>query len=106
VIQNVLRDDPPIQNTRRFVVRDGLVAGQPMKEGDAILVLLATADRAFGTGPHACPGETLAVTIAEAGIEALLQAGLDLERLASSVTYRPSANARIPLFGRENGAPQ
>lgn len=99
VIQDVLRDDPPIQNTRRFVVQDGLVAGQPMKEGDAILVLLAAANRAFGAGPHACPGETLAVTIVQAGIEALLHAGLDLERLATSVTYRPSANARIPLFG-------
>ena len=99
VILDVLRDDPPIQNTRRFVVQDGLVAGQPMKEGDAILVLLASANRAFGAGPHACPGETLAVTIAQAGIETLLHAGLDFERLATSVTYRPSANARIPLFG-------
>jgi hypothetical protein len=88
------------------VVRDGLVAGQPMKEGDAILVLLAAAKQAFGTGPHACPGETLAVTIAQAGIETLLQTGLNLERLATSVTYRPSANVRIPLFGEENGNPQ
>lgn len=99
LIQDVLRDDPPVQNTRRFVIQDGLVAGQPMKEGDAVLVLLAAANRAFGTGPHACPGETLAVTIAQAGIEALLQAGLDLDRLATSVTYRPSANVRIPIFG-------
>jgi cytochrome P450 len=106
VIRDVLRDDPPIQNTRRFVVQDGLVAGQPMKEGDAVLVLLAAANRAFGTGPHACPGETLAVTIAQAGVEALLQAGLDLERLAASVTYRPSANARIPLFGKKTGNSQ
>ena len=39
------------------------------------------------------------LTIAQAGIETLLHAGLDLERLATSVTYRPSANARIPVFG-------
>lgn len=44
------------------------------------------------------PGEALAITIAQAGIEALLQAGIDLERLAENVTYRPSANTRIPLF--------
>lgn len=106
VIQDVLHDDPPVQNTRRFVVRDGLVAGQSMKEGDAILVLLAATNRPFGTGPHACPGETLATTIAQAGIETLLQAGLDLERLTASVTYRPSANVRIPLFGMEIGNPQ
>jgi hypothetical protein len=45
-----------------------------------------------------CPGETLAITIAQAGIEALLQAGVDLKGLAENVTYRPSANCRIPLF--------
>ncbi len=99
LIQDVLRDDPPVQNTRRFVVQDGLVAGQPMKEGDAILVLLAAANRPFGTGSHACPGETLATTIAQIGVETLLQAGLDLEKLVASVTYRPSANVRIPIFG-------
>lgn len=125
VLQEVLRYDPPIQNTRRFIARDGLVLGHPLKEGDAVLVLLAAANRdpavnpepnrfdplregrrlfTFGIGPHACPGETLATTIAQAGIESLLQAGrLDFERLTESVTYRPSANARIPLFGTGSG---
>lgn len=102
---NVLRYDPPVQNTRRFVAEDGIMAGRALKEGDAVLVLLAAANRdpagklfTFGAGPHACPGETLAITIAQAGIEALLQAGVDLERLAENVTYRPSANTRIPMF--------
>ncbi|HSF43373.1 MAG TPA: cytochrome P450 [Thermoanaerobaculia bacterium] len=109
VLQEVVRYDPPIQNTRRFVARDGLVAGCSLKEGDAVLVVLAAANRdpavedgrcfTFGIGPHACPGETLATTIAKAGIESLLHAGIDFERLADSVIYRPSANARIPLFG-------
>lgn len=106
-LMHVLRYDPPVQNTRRFVVRDGVVAGCALKEGDAVLVLLAAANRdpaaqgifTFGLGPHACPGQTLATTIAQAGIEALLQAGVDLEGLAENVTYRPSANARVPAFG-------
>jgi cytochrome P450 len=101
---NVLRYDPPVQNTRRFVAEDGVVAGRSLKAGDVVLVVLAAANRdpaakgifTFGLGPHACPGETLAVTIARAGIEALLQAGVDLQRLAENVIYRPSANARIP----------
>lgn len=122
ILLEVLRYDPPIQNTRRFVARDGLVAGRPMKEGDAILVVLAAANRdpaaypapdrfdvlregrrsfTFGIGAHACPGETLATTIARSGIESLLDAGLDFERLDRAVVYRPSANARIPLFGIE-----
>ena len=53
----------------------------------------------FGAGPHACPGEALAATIAAAGVEPILGSGVDLERLAERVTYRPSANVRVPLFG-------
>jgi cytochrome P450 len=121
VLLEVLRHDPPVQNTRRFVARDGDVAGQEMREGDAVLVLLAAANRdpaanpaperfdpfrkerrtfTFGAGVHACPGDALAVTIARAGVERLLLAGLDPERFAAAVTYRPSANARIPA-GKE-----
>jgi cytochrome P450 len=117
-ILETLRCDPPVQNTRRFVARDGVVAGQAMREGDAILVVLAAANRdpaanpdpdrfdlfrkdrrifTFGAGLHACPGETLATTIAQAGIEALLHAGIDLEGFAATRTYRPAANVRIPL---------
>jgi cytochrome P450 len=117
VLLEVLRHDPPVQNTRRFVARDGVVAGQAMREGDAVLVLLAAANRdpaanpaperfdpfrqerrvfTFGAGIHACPGDALAVAIARAGVERLLLTGLDPERFAAAVTYRPSANARIP----------
>ena len=92
----VLRTDPPGQNTRRFVAEDGIVAGRSLKAGDTVLVLLVATP--FGIGPHACPGERIAMTIAQAGIEALLEAGIDLQRLARNVTYRPSANVRIPIF--------
>ncbi|MEA2602960.1 MAG: hypothetical protein QOF89_3952 [Acidobacteriota bacterium] len=117
VLLEVLRYDPPVQNTRRFVARDGVVAGQQMREGEAVLVVLAAANRdptanegperfdpfrkerrifTFGAGVHACPGEALALTIARAGVERLLLDGFDLERFAATVTYRPSANVRIP----------
>jgi cytochrome P450 len=90
-----------------------------MAEGDGVLVVLAAANRdplanplpeafdvrrldrrlfTFGAGPHACPGETLAAAIAQAGVAALLASGLDPSTLLPRVTYRPSANARIPLF--------
>jgi cytochrome P450 len=118
VVLETLRYDPPVQNTRRFVARDGAVAGEAMQEGDGILVVLAAANRdpaanphpdrfdpfrkdrrifTFGAGGHACPGERLATTIAQAGIERLLLAGLDLERYAGTRTYRPLANVRIPF---------
>ena len=56
----------------------------------------------FGMGAHACPGEMLAVGIAAAGVDALLAAGLDPAGLPARLTYRPSANARIPLFDMLN----
>ena len=119
VVQEVQRYDPSVQNTRRFLARSGVVAGQEMQEGDVILVVLAAANRdpaanpqpdrfdparqdrrlfTFGAGPHACPGETLATTIATAGVEALLRSGVNPESLAENVTYRRSGNIRIPVF--------
>src|SRR5215475_7883099 len=119
LIQEVLRYDPPVQNTRRFLAEDGFVAGEKMMAGDAILVILAAANRdpsanpnperfdifrkdrrtfTFGVGAHACPGEALTTTIAKAGVERLIASGAAIERLPETMTYRASVNARIPIF--------
>jgi cytochrome P450 len=119
VVEEVLRFDPPVQNTRRFLARGGAVAGQAMNEGEAILVVLAAANRdpaanpdparfdvarkdrrsfTFGVGPHACPGQALATAIATAGVASLLRAGVEPRRAAAGACYRPSLNGRIPLF--------
>lgn len=112
LIRQVQGDDPSVQNTRRFVAEDTVVAGQPMRAGDVILVVLAAASHdptagerttfGFGDGRHACPGRGLATTIAEAGVARLLADGLPLHTLPGRVRYRPSANARIPLFNGED----
>ena len=122
VIREVLRYDSPVQNTRRFLAQDGFVADEKMRAGDVILVVLAAANHdpsvnptperfdlfrrerrifTFGVGPHACPGEALATTIANAGVGRLIVSGVALERLAETMTYRASANTRIPLFAAE-----
>ncbi len=119
VIEEVLRYDPPGQNTRRYLAQHGQVAGQAMQEGDGILVVLAAANRdpalnpnperfdmlrrdrqmfTFGAGPHACPGAMLAVLIAQAGVEQLMASGADLEQLAASVVYYSSVAVRIALL--------
>jgi cytochrome P450 len=124
VIQEVLRHDPPVQNTRRFAAHDFRLAGQQIQEGDVLLVVLAAANRdpeanphperfqaartdrrtfTFGTASHACPGQGLAAAIAQAGVERLLlTSGPALTRLAGERAYRPSANVRIPLFPGRN----
>ena len=120
VVAEVARHDAPVQNTRRFVAEDGVVAGTAMRAGDAILVLLAAANRdpdangdpdrfdharteprvfTFGLGPHACPGAAVAIAIASAGVAHLLEAGIALDGLDARVTYRPSPNVRIATFG-------
>jgi cytochrome P450 len=119
VIEEVLRYDPPAQNTRRYLAQHGHVAGQAMQEGDGILVMLAAANRdpslnphperfdiqrkdrrmfTFGAGPHSCPGTTLAALIAQTGVEQLMASGADLEQLAATVVYRPSVAVRIALL--------
>jgi cytochrome P450 len=88
-------------------------------EGDAVLVVLAAANRdpsanpdpdrfdiyrtdrrvfTFSDGPHRCPGVMIAATIAASGVAELLHAGLTPSSLGPTVTYRPSVNGRIPLF--------
>jgi len=53
----------------------------------------------FGHGAHRCPGQALACTVAAAGVEALLARGVDTPALFErGWYYRPSANARIPVF--------
>ena len=109
-MREVVRHDSPVQNTRRFLAEDAVVAGQALRTGDTVLVVLAAANRdpsvnpepdrfdparrereayTFGLGVHACPGEALASTIAEAGVAALLAAGVEPARLIESVRYRP-----------------
>jgi len=118
-VHEVVRWDAPVQNTRRFVSNAGLVAGTHMNDGEAILVVLAAANRdpavnpdphrfdigrasrmafTFGTGPHACPGETIAVAIATAGVGALLKSGLEPTRLGPPAAYRRSVNVRMALW--------
>ena len=116
VIQDVLRFDPPIQNTRRFVVRHGVLRGNQVRSGQVILIVLAAANRdpviferfemfdphldncghfAFGSGVHSCPGRSPATTIAATAVETMLSTGR-LDHVPDNVDYLISINARIP----------
>ncbi|TCW79723.1 cytochrome P450 [Burkholderia sp. SRS-46] len=118
-VAEVARFDAPVQSTRRFVAARTTLAGVTVDAGDAILVVLAAANRdpavhrdphrfvpgrppgpafGFGAGPHGCPGERIAraVTVGAAG--ALLRAGGLPPRDALRWRYRASTNVRIPTF--------
>lgn len=119
VVDEVLRHDSPVQNTRRFVAAPVAIEGRRLQPGEAVLVVLAAANRdpaahvdphrfyalrrpgpsfTFGACPHSCPGRALATAIARAGVARLLTGGLDPDHLERRPRYRPSANSRIPLL--------
>ncbi|EYS85187.1 cytochrome P450 [Cupriavidus sp. SK-4] len=108
LVARVAREDPPVQNTRRFLAADVQLCGHAVKAGDAVLVLLAAASCSgaaaggrpwtFGHGRHACPGDRLAQALAAATVAALRARGADPAALAQAFRYRPSLNARIPHF--------
>jgi cytochrome P450 len=122
LLAETARFDPPVQNTRRYVAARTRVGGVTLDAGSTVLVLLAAANRdpranpaperfwldrsarvnfGFGAGRHRCPGERVAHVIATAALDSLLAGwGPQPSGLSSDLTvrYRPSANARLPLF--------
>ena len=119
-VAEVARHDAPVQNTRRFAGEALTIQGQALRPGDTVLVLLASANRdeaaqpqpdrfepgrrearcfSWGTGRHACPGETLSRSIALHLLQGWMRA--DATALHAATThwrYRPSPNARLPEF--------
>lgn len=119
ILREVLRHDPPIQNTRRFLAEDVSLDGAEMKAGEAVLLLLAAANRdpavnvdpnvfdparnasavfTFSAGAHRCPGSELAIAMARGAVQQVLASEIDLSALTQDVRYRPSQNARVPLL--------
>jgi len=102
LVEESLRFDSPVQVLARAVLADTEIAGCPMQPGERVVFGIASANRdesvhecpaefrldrvkprdhlAFGTGPHVCPGATLARLEAVAMLEALASrvAGLEL----------------------------
>jgi cytochrome P450 len=125
LVEEVLRFDPPVQNTRRFVTEAANIAGVELKAGDVILLVLAAASRdpqanpapedfnvartdrrlfGFGHGRHRCPGQKLASTIAIQAISYLFasEPEHDIHGDAMRWTYRASLNGRLPVFSNIN----
>ncbi len=106
-VSDVIRFDPPVHNTRRFLHAPAVIAERPLARGDAVLVVLAAApagastdDTAwtFGHGAHACPGRSPASTIAAVGVQTVLDSDVALPSLANGTAYHPLGNVRIARF--------
>lgn len=119
MVSEVSRFDPPVQNTRRFMAQPLRMGDAELETGDAILVLLASANRdplanecpdmfivqrrerhtfGFGYARHHCPGHALATVIATTAVQSLLQTLPEMSAKRWGWQYRPSVNGRIPAF--------
>ena len=117
-VEEVLRWDPPVQETARISFRDIEIAGVPVRRNQAVVLLLAAAGRdpevfpdpsrfditrpssaehlAFSSGIHYCLGAPLARLEAVAALTALTTRMPRL-RQTGRVTMRPSRLIRGPL---------
>ncbi|MCY7314999.1 MAG: cytochrome P450 [Rubrivivax sp.] len=121
--EEVLRHDLPIQNTRRVMAADVAIEGRRVHAGDTVVLVVASAARDLSAhdapdefrlgrlrrttlppsaGVHACPGGPAALATAQWAWRHIAQqcAPDGLAALAGGVTWRPSVNARIPVFAR------
>jgi cytochrome P450 len=118
-VTEVERHQAPVQNTRRFAAQALQLAGQPVRMGQGVLLLLASANRdpalypqpdnfdpqrrashslGFGAGAHACPGVAVAIETVAAGAGQIRAAGRFEHCFGRLAGFRPLGNARIPVF--------
>jgi cytochrome P450 len=101
-IERALRQEPPVQCTRRTARADVEIGGTTLPRGAPVWVLLAAAETGppappatFGAGPHACPGAALAEVLAR-GVVAGIHAAGWRPVPGQPVTYEPRPNLRLP----------
>ena len=107
VVGDVLLIDPAVHNTRRWFARPADIGGVRVAAGDAVLVVLAAANRdpaageslSFGAGAHRCPAASLAPRIAALTIEALFDDWPGVLGELRPTGLRSLPNARIATFG-------
>ncbi|MDH1179916.1 cytochrome [Achromobacter mucicolens] len=105
LIDDTVRRDPPLHNTRRFMAAPLDVGGQRIEAGQTVLLVLAAAAMIepeagwiFGAHRHACPGASLARSHAADALLHVLRQGMDPAPLAARFRHRPLPNARVPQF--------
>ena len=119
LVREVERWAAPIQNTRRFAAEALTLLDQPIAAGQAVLLVLASANRdeafntqpdrldaqreggrsmGFGAGLHACPGAEIAIEMVASCALWMRAAGQFDQYFGRCTGFRPLPNARIPVF--------
>jgi cytochrome P450 len=101
LVERVLRQDAPVQCTRRIAKADLAIGDSEIPAGAAVWIFLATAEWAggtpatFGSGPHACPGAAQATAIARQAVAVLAAEGWRALP-GQHVSLEPRPNIRVP----------
>lgn len=101
LLQAVAHSPGVIHHTRRWALRDCVLGGQPLRAGEAMLVLLAGSEEAelgFGLGRHQCPGSALSLNIAAAALRQALEKTLAHRPAPLCQGHEALANARVPVL--------
>ncbi|WP_431971121.1 cytochrome P450 [Nocardia sp. bgisy134] len=118
-IEEMLRYDSPVQMTTRTALRDSEIAGEPIRAGETVALLLGSANRdpaafldpdtfditrsnardhlAFGSGVHSCLGASLARIEGAIALQSLYDRYPDLRH-----TGRATRRGLVNLRGYQN----
>jgi cytochrome P450 len=117
-VVEVLRFDPPVQNTRRAAIIEMVVGDKVIRNGDSIVLMIAAANRdpskfkdpqsydinrannkehlTFGHGPHACVANHFSLVLASETLEFLFTKYNKVKCLTNTIEYEPLINLRLP----------
>ena len=118
IVTETLRFDPPVQHTRRLAGADILLNNIGIKKGDAILVVLAAANRdtmsfsrpgifdtermnnnrhlTFGIGGHRCPANRFSIGLCIKCLLYFFSNYKTIKLLQKDIQYEPLMNVRLP----------
>ena len=118
MVIETLRFDPPIHNTRRIATEDFLIGESLIKKNDAILIILASANRdsvkfdnalsfdmernnnnenlTFGIGSHMCLAKYFSIHLATEALWFLFDQFKTITLLENNIQYEQMINARLP----------
>jgi hypothetical protein len=118
LVTEVLRYDPPVHHTRRVAGQDIYLDHHIFKKGEAIVVMLASANRderqfadpdvfdlhrsnnhdhlTFGYGAHSCLAATFSVRLAAETLVHLVHSYKEIRLEEKEIKYEALANVRLP----------
>jgi len=113
-----LRFDSPVHNTRRVAVDNIILNDVVIKNGEAIFIVLAAANRdtkkfanpnifdisrtnnnehlTFGIGGHRCPANNFSVNLATGTLYYFFERFKKFKLLDNNIQYEPTINVRLP----------